>query len=65
MRKGIYAGECARSACKNPQANHFNNHDKRYYCGVCATAINQANPNYHKIYGHDLCRLGERKEDVK
>lgn len=36
----VFGGECNRTACRAPDATHFNLWTFGYYCAPCARAIN-------------------------
>lgn len=59
--KGDYNGECNRTACSKGSAVYYNHSTRKYYCEKCALLINEYNyADAHRIYGHDLCTLGEQ-----
>lgn len=54
--KGIFNGNCNRTACQKPHATYYNFSTKVYYCASCADMINNANrADAIKLYGHELC----------
>lgn len=55
--KGLYKGNCNRTACQQPGAIYFNHSTEKYYCAACAELINQANPEAYKMYGHEVCTV--------
>ncbi len=57
--KGDFKGSCNRTACQKPGAIFYNHSTRLYYCPDCADLINKMNPESHRMYGHDLCTLGE------
>jgi hypothetical protein len=43
-KKGIYNGNCNRTACQKPGARHVSLFVRNaFYCGECASLINKAN----------------------
>jgi hypothetical protein len=53
--KGLYNGNCNRTACQQPGAIYFNHSTENYYCAACAAIINEGNPQFKQETGHDLC----------
>ena len=39
-KKGLYNGECYRTACDNDEAVYYNRVTKQNYCWECAEGIN-------------------------
>jgi len=61
--KGDYNGLCNRTACQAPGAQYYNHSTEKYYCANCAETINRYNrAGALRLFGHDLCILGEHKE---
>jgi len=59
--KGTINSECNRTACKVSPAQYYNYSTKKYYCGTCASMINNFNRiDSEKLYGHDLCIKTEK-----
>jgi hypothetical protein len=62
--KGLFNGNCNRTACQKPEATWYNHSTKAYYCAECANLINLHNrPDAMRLFGHDLCTKGENKEN--
>jgi hypothetical protein len=55
--KGLYYGECNRTACQNTDARYFNHSTEKYYCLACAILMNEYNPQFKQETGHDLCTM--------
>ncbi len=54
--KGEHYDVCNRTACDSKPAKYYNYSTKKYYCGPCASAINNFNrEDALKLYGHELC----------
>ncbi len=54
--KGVFNGNCNRTACQKPHATYYNFSTQLYYCASCAHMINQMNKaDSMRLYGHDLC----------
>lgn len=50
--KGIYGGNCNRTACQKPRATWFNLNTSAFYCAECGMAINRACERDHQeLYG--------------
>lgn len=63
--KGVFEGNCNRTACQKPDAIWFNHGTHLYYCRLCALKINAVNrKESRELYGHDLCTAGEFKQDT-
>lgn len=61
--KGVYMGNCNRSACFRPGADWYNHGTSKYYCQSCAFMLNDDPFNKRDamaMYGHDLCTKGEQ-----
>ncbi len=37
---GVYGGLCNRTACREPESYWFNSSTRKWYCVMCASAIN-------------------------
>jgi hypothetical protein len=62
--KGLFNGNCNRTACQKPEATWYNHSTQAYYCAECANLINFHNRlDAMRLFGHDLCTEGENKED--
>lgn len=56
LQKGIFKGNCNRTACQKPNAVYFNYSTRLYYCASCAYTLNSANrPDANRLFGHELC----------
>jgi hypothetical protein len=57
---GAFGGRCNRQsvACSN-MASWFNHSTRKYYCRECAKLINEANPEWKREYGENLCTEGK------
>jgi hypothetical protein len=44
IAKGMFNGNCNRTACGKSPADHQHRDNKKWYCRHCAIAINNANP---------------------
>lgn len=54
-----FEGKCARgSACNRMGATWRNHSTHRFYCFECAMLINQANPEFKRENGYELCTEG-------
>lgn len=53
--KGVFNGNCNRTACQKPDATFFNFSTRAYYCTECANTINKMNPESFELFGHELC----------
>lgn len=56
--KGARNGTCARTACNNSHAIHFNRITERWYCTPCARRINEV-PQHD---GEPLCSWPTREQ---
>ncbi len=57
MTKGVFNGNCNRTACQQPPATWWNPNTQAYYCAYCAMLINR-----HVPFDHPEWRLVEHKE---
>lgn len=62
--KGLFEGNCNRTACQKPDAVWYNCATEKYYCTKCAKMINDMNhEDSLRLFGHELCVYGKHKEE--
>ena len=64
--KGLFGGECNRTACTVFGAVWYNHSTRAYYCQQCAHLINEVNSkDAQRLYGHNLCTMGQYRDGTE
>ena len=64
--KGVKGGNCNITGCQKPGATWYNHGSYAWYCPKCAHWLNTDPYNKRdamRLFGHDLCTLGNPNED--